>query len=111
MLIHPKSIQPNWGQFDLCQFVYVKFIYYILSKTNEGITKQLLTGNEGNIWYVGPEDKMLPEAFCIILYANNYQRVHIHNMYDKLLNKYDSGWFSLGRWIHLSVMLFSICCL
>ena len=23
---------------------------------------QLLTGNEGNIWYVGPEDKMLPEA-------------------------------------------------
>ena len=23
---------------------------------------QLLTGDEGNIWYVGPEDKMLPEA-------------------------------------------------
>ena len=23
---------------------------------------QLLTGNEGNIWYVGPEDKMLREA-------------------------------------------------
>ena len=24
--------------------------------------KQLLTGDEGNIWFVGPEDKMLPEA-------------------------------------------------
>ena len=23
---------------------------------------QLLTGDEGNIWYVGPEDKILPEA-------------------------------------------------
>ena len=23
---------------------------------------QLLTYDEGNIWYVGPEDKMLPEA-------------------------------------------------
>ena len=23
---------------------------------------QLLTSDEGNIWYVGPEDKMLPEA-------------------------------------------------
>ena len=23
---------------------------------------QLLTGDEGNIWYAGPEDKMLPEA-------------------------------------------------
>ena len=23
---------------------------------------QLLTGDEGNIWYVGPEDKMLPKA-------------------------------------------------
>ena len=23
---------------------------------------QLLTGDEGNIWNVGPEDKMLPEA-------------------------------------------------
>ena len=24
---------------------------------------QLLTGDEGNIWYVGPKDKMLPAAF------------------------------------------------
>ena len=23
---------------------------------------QLLTGDEDNMWYVGPEDKMLPEA-------------------------------------------------
>ena len=23
---------------------------------------QLLTGDEGNIWYVGPDDKMLPEV-------------------------------------------------
>ena len=27
-----------------------------------GNTIQLLTGDEGNIWYVGPEDKMLSEA-------------------------------------------------
>ena len=31
------------------------------SPVNKNII-QLLTGDEGNIWYVGPEDKMLPEA-------------------------------------------------
>ena len=31
-----------------------------LSWTNEGITKQLLTGDSGNIWYVGPSNKCCP---------------------------------------------------
>ena len=33
-----------------------------LTQFSTGYNKQLLTGDEGNIWYVGPEDKMLPEA-------------------------------------------------
>ena len=37
---------------------------YCLFRSNVGDVNfiQLLTGDEGNIWYVGPENKMLPEA-------------------------------------------------
>ena len=34
----------------------------LILKISAGNIIQLLTGDEGNIWYVGPEDKMLPKA-------------------------------------------------
>ena len=39
------------------------FVSFLLLKSMHAvIIIQLLTGDEGNIWYVGPINKMLPEA-------------------------------------------------
>ena len=54
----------------LCAVTYMTEISLIVTLNNQfthSLTYianiiQLLTGDEGNIWYVGPEDKMLPEA-------------------------------------------------
>ena len=50
---HPTHHHPNHKQSNGLTTQSTTFQLYII---------QLLTGDGGNIWYVGPEDKMLPEA-------------------------------------------------